>query len=303
MGTTGAMRPSILKLFLWGFGSWLLAGCQSPLPGDVSLNDPAARPSTVREVYIQALSELGPHRYTNILIPAVVEQKESPMIEAPVYLGDGAKKPLREPGPADSAEGVWWWPFKANADARSKVQHVKNIETAPSVRSPAKQPQGHVSEIRFGALKHAVAFGHAAKETGMDANVEMLFTSPDWLRMIWSPWPHMGFTINASETNTDFFYAGLTWEWAFLKDWFIDLGLGLSVHDGMLNNSQIAGKARFDRREFGCRALFRESLEIGYRLFGRHSLSVMWAHHSHASLCLDDDDGIDNAGLRYGYRL
>ena len=50
-------------------------------------------------------------------------------------------------------------------------------------------------------------------------------------------------------------------------------------------------------------ALFRESLELGYRLCDRHSLLVMGARHSHASLCHDEDEGIDNAGLRYGFRL
>jgi lipid A 3-O-deacylase len=152
-------------------------------------------------------------------------------------------------------------------------------------------------------LKHAVAFGHTAKESGVDANVEALFASPRWLDWAFSPKPHLGLTANASTTDTDFLYAGLTWEWAPVRWFFLDLSLDLSVHDGMLDNSMIEGKARFDRREFGCRALFRESLEIGTRFQERHSLSLMWAHYSHASLCSEENEGIDNAGLRYGYRL
>jgi len=137
----------------------------------------------------------------------------------------------------------------------------------------------------------------------MDGNVEALFRSPDWLAWAWSPRPHLGIVANGSKRATDFLYGGLTWEGTFWNALFIDLGLGLSVHDGMLDNSRIAGKDRRDRREFGCRALFRESLELGYRFRERHSVSLIWEHHSHASLCGEEDDGVDNAGLRYGFRM
>ncbi|MFQ5763650.1 MAG: acyloxyacyl hydrolase [Rhodospirillales bacterium] len=176
-------------------------------------------------------------------------------------------------------------------------------EAAAREEIPREGAGKTLAEVRIGALKHAIAFGHQAKETGMDANIEALFASPGWLDVLWSPRPHLGATLNASTTNTDFVYTGLTWDWAPLWGLFAGFGAGVSVHDGMLDNSQIEGKARFNRREFGCRALFRGSLEVGYRFLDRHSLSAMWAHHSHLSLCSEENEGIDNAGLRYGYRL
>jgi len=157
--------------------------------------------------------------------------------------------------------------------------------------------------VRIGALKHAVAFGHRSKEQGTDGNVEALFNAPDWLGWAFSPRPHLGLTANASQRATDFLYAGLTWDWTFRESFFVEFGFGFSVHDGMLDNSMIAGRARDDRREFGCRALFRESLEFGYRFLERHSVSLMWEHHSHGSMCSEENEGIDNAGLRYGLRM
>jgi len=137
----------------------------------------------------------------------------------------------------------------------------------------------------------------------MDGNVEALFHSPDWLGWAWSPRPHLGVVANGSKRATDFLYGGLTWGWMFWDALFVEVGLGISVHDGMLDNSKITGKDRRDRREFGCRALFREALEFGYRFRERHSVSLMWEHHSHGSLCSQENEGIDNAGVRYGYRL
>ncbi|MDH5749159.1 MAG: acyloxyacyl hydrolase [Rhodospirillales bacterium] len=174
-----------------------------------------------------------------------------------------------------------------------------------TARPAAAKPIGIVSEIRGGILKHAIAFGHDAKETGVDANLEVLFNSPDWwiFKALWEPRPHIGTSFNTSLTNTDQIYAGLTWEWSPVSWFFVDLGLGLTVHNGMLDNSMITHKSRYDRREFGCRVLFREALDIGWRITPNHSLSLMWSHISHGGLCHEENEGMDNAGIRYGYRF
>ena len=275
--------------FVWVLSLGLLAACQSP-PDEAALGSPPAW-LKVQDFYVQALARHGPYRFQHLYAPALIVGEVAPALPAaPVTVP--APVPVSVPAAAPGAEVAW----------AQGPEEERPVAQGPE-KAGRKDAPRTLSEVRLGALKHAVAFGQTAKETGADVNIEALFTSPDWLGPFWSPRPHLGITANASTKNTDFIYAGLTWEWMPFGDWFIDLGLGLSVHNGMLDNSRIEGKARSDRLEFGCRALFRESLEIGYRLFGRHSLSVMWAHHSHASLCLDDDDGIDNAGLRYGYRL
>jgi len=229
-----------------------------------------------------------------------------------------AAKPAAASQPAPVSESFFdrFWPSPTasraagSTAARPAVAEVRPrppAAPAAAVAATATRPRegggSGLSEIRVGALKHAVAFGHRSKEQGMDGNVEALFRSPGWLAWAYSPRPHLGIVANGSKRATDFLYGGLTWEWMYWDALFVDFSFGFSVHDGMLDNSEIAGKARFDRREFGCRALFRESLEFGYRFLERHSLSVMWEHHSHGSLCNEENEGIDNAGVRYGYRL
>ena len=55
-----------------------------------------------------------------------------------------------------------------------------------------------VDELKVGGLAHDVGFlGHHV-ESGADVNVELLFTSPDLLRYIGSPRPHIGADINTA---------------------------------------------------------------------------------------------------------
>ena len=174
--------------------------------------------------------------------------------------------------------------------------------------SKRKGKWGFVSEVRGGILKHAVAFGNDAKEKGVDGNIEVLFISPDMFEIIWSPRPHLGASFNASDDDTDQIYAGLTWEWEPFASMFVDFGFGFTVHNGNLSNDNgtmgaVPNPDETRRREFGCEVLFRESLEVGYRFNWTHSLSLLWDHISHGGLCNSENEGMDNAGLRYGYRF
>jgi len=184
---------------------------------------------------------------------------------------------------------------------------VQNVASAPATET-AQKPQpstgkwGWLSEIRLGVLKHSAAIStNTPKEKGVDGNIEVLFTSPDWLGWMWSPRPHIGASFNASSDDTDQVYSGLTWEWNPLGDFFIDASLGFSAHNGRLHVDG-ADEDSGRRREFGCKVLFRESVELGYRIMKRHSVSLIWDHISHGGLCDDENEGMDNAGVRYGYR-
>lgn len=152
---------------------------------------------------------------------------------------------------------------------------------------------GVISEIRVGALSHGIGPFASDEESGIDGNIEFLFNSPDFLEMVWSPRPHIGFSVN-SDGDTSQAYLGLSWEWTIWKNLFVGFSLGGSIHDGKLKTN------RTDRNELGCRILFRESLELGYRFLGRHSISAMLDHISNANLC-DKNEGLDNFGIRYGY--
>jgi hypothetical protein len=68
---------------------------------------------------------------------------------------------------------------------------------------------GPISEIRAGLFYHDAAIfvapgerdEHRVERTGVDANFELLFRSPDFLKIIGSPRPHIGATVNTRPTG------------------------------------------------------------------------------------------------------
>ena len=175
----------------------------------------------------------------------------------------------------------------------------------PATRMPAKPvhfvatPQASndkiISEIRVGALVHDEGpFSHR-KESGYDANLEILFTSPDFLGVVWAPRPHIGMSYN-SDGDTNQAYLGLTWEWMFFGNYFANFSLGGGYHDGFKETDKL------DRKSLGCSILFRESIDIGYRFGGVHSIMAHLDHISNAKLC-STNEGLESVGIRYGYHF
>src|SRR5690606_8870475 len=69
--------------------------------------------------------------------------------------------------------------------------------------------RGYLSEVRGGGLAHDVGVFGRSEEDGVDVNVELLFVSPDFLKPIWAPRPHIGASVSTSgETSQAYF--GLT---------------------------------------------------------------------------------------------
>jgi lipid A 3-O-deacylase len=164
-----------------------------------------------------------------------------------------------------------------------------------SAMAPAAKSEGlwGMSEIRIGALVHDIGPFSSNEEDGFDGNIEVLFVSPGFLDIIWAPRPHLGLSVN-SVGDTSQVYAGLSWEWSFWGHWFAGFSLGGSVHDGKFVTNRI------DRKELGCRVLFRESIEVGYRFGGKHAISGFLDHISNANIC-DKNEGLETTGIRYGY--
>lgn len=154
---------------------------------------------------------------------------------------------------------------------------------------------GILSEIRLGVLIHDEGPFSRNEESGTDVNLELLFVPPGYLRRIGSPRPHFGVTLNSSG-DTSQAYLGLSWEWDFWRNGFVGFSLGGAIHTGHLKSDAIV------RKELGCRLLFRESVELGYRFKQKHAVSVYLDHLSNAGIC-DQNEGLENFGLRYGYRF
>ena len=136
-------------------------------------------------------------------------------------------------------------------------------------------------------------------ETGADLNLEVLFPSPAFFRMLGAPRPHLGVSINTAG-QTNYGYIGITWSgrpWRSLltlpEGLFVAGSLGGGLHDGHLNSGPP------DRKLLGSRLLFRESVEAGYQLTRRMSLSVMLDHVSNAGLAAHNQ-GLTNFGVRIG---
>ena len=173
---------------------------------------------------------------------------------------------------------------------------------APRV-APRVAPQGDqssalwdvVSEVRGSLLAHDQGPFSSNKEDGVDINLEAIFVSPDILDVMGAPRPHFGLTANSSG-DTSQVYAGLGWEWDFWRSWFAGFSVGGAIHDGKNTTSAL------DRKELGCRVLFRESIDLGYRISKRHSVMGHLSHISNAKLC-SENEGLETAGIRYGHRF
>src|SRR5580658_1598263 len=138
--------------------------------------------------------------------------------------------------------------------------------------------EGWIDEGKLGVMYHDIPIGGDHREPGPDINGELLFASPDFLQAIGAPRPHLGGSLNTAGA-TSYGYFGLTWT---LAPWdgplFFGLGLGGAVHDGDLD------KDIPDRKELGSRILFHESVEGGWRISRRFSLSAFLDHMSNADL-------------------
>jgi len=153
-----------------------------------------------------------------------------------------------------------------------------------------------VSEVRGGVYAHDIDFWSFHREDGVDVNGEVLFVSPSFLDVLWAPRPHLGATVNTSG-NTSHAYGGLTWELPiFSTDFFVDGNLGLSVNNGRRDTDDP------DRKSLGSPVLFRLGAALGYNLTEQVNVSIQYEHMSNAYLA-NENEGMDNVGLRLGYRF
>jgi lipid A 3-O-deacylase len=173
---------------------------------------------------------------------------------------------------------------------------------AAAVPTAATAQTQLVDEFKFGVLAHDIGLFDKPVESGSDINFEMLFTPPEFFRVIGSPRPHLGGSLNtAGKTNDGYF--GLTWGITLLQNlfgWggsvFANGSLGGALQDGFRDS------APPDRKKLGSTALFRESVELGYQLTPNLSISGFVDHMSNANLA-PHNAGITDAGARLGFKF
>ena len=188
--------------------------------------------------------------------------------------------------------------LKVMSSTKKPVELIKTpkklLPSTTSTYTPISKT-GYLSEVRGGLLVHDEGPFSRNKEDGIDTNFEVLFKSPSILDTVYSPRPHLGATLN-SAGNTSQAYLGLTWDWDFYRDYFLNFSLGGAIHSGEKVTDDPKTKS------LGCSVLFRESLDLGYKVSGPHSVMLHLDHISNAKLC-STNEGLETFGLRYGYKF
>ncbi len=212
-----------------------------------------------------------------------------------------APQPLQPAQPAAPAPSV-----QATPPAPPQVAQPASVQPAAQSAQSAAPSSGStlkiLDELKLGFLAHDVGIGGHHKENGYDANGEILFASPWFFKYIWSPRPHFGIDGNLNG-KTNFYYGGLTWDWMFYRPgwsrddgFFAALALGGSVNDGKISTTLAT------RKSLGSHVLFREGLDLGYRVNSFLSFSGFIDHSSNAGLA-NRNEGITNAGGRIGFKF
>jgi len=151
-------------------------------------------------------------------------------------------------------------------------------------------------EIRGGLLAHDVPelWSGFRLEKGVDINAEVLLGQG--VPFLWGTVrPAIGGSVNTSG-YTSKAYVDARWERETPSGVFFGIGLGAALHDGNLEPTEV------DRKALGARVLFHIPFEIGLRFNERHSISVYFEHTSNA-YTRPSNEGLDDIGIRYGYRF
>lgn len=236
------------------------------------------RPATAGALYDMSIFLNQPHPFARAFARATRPVPQAVPLAVPLA------EIMARPAPVAA-------PVPRSAPVRAVAASVQEAEAADE--ATGRPLWGVISEVRLGALLHDQGLFSSHKEAGADINLEVLFTPPDLLEAIGSPRPHLGFSAHTLD-ETHHAYLGLTWEWTFLRRAFFDFSFGGAVHSGE-TNSGILG-----RKDLGCSVLLRAALDLGYRFAGRHAVMVSMSHLSNAKLC-DNNEGLENIGIRYGY--
>jgi hypothetical protein len=173
--------------------------------------------------------------------------------------------------------------------------------------SAAAGGAAHAQELRLGG-----GYAPHGPEKGASIVADVLFGPPKALRFLGSPRPYIGGQFSLDD-YTNYGQAGLIWRWEH-KRAYLDLGAGVSVHDGSLSLPQptpgLSDAENARRRavrdeyiEFDTRWLFHATFAVGLRLDERWALEIEGQHWSNGQLGNDTHDGADSLGLRVAYRF
>ena len=250
-------------------------GRSGPVAGGAGTPFQRIDPRLYDQSYIGVTQYRGP--YT--LQPGMIGQQPS-----------GATVVAANSGNFSAGGGATALPAPGERDALGR----RETDKAPSIYASGKLLQ----ELNFGLHYHDAAIFGNREEDGVALSFEAIFRTFEFLDDIGAPRPTIGGYVNTAG-DTSYAYAGVTWTWddVLTENLFVNLFLGLTVHNGGL--TRFGGQSG---KEFGSRIIFREAAEFGYRFGGKHGISLLVDHISNANTS-GNNEGLDSVGIRYGYRF
>jgi lipid A 3-O-deacylase len=171
----------------------------------------------------------------------------------------------------------------------------------PSAGGMEKEPNRidcrWLKEIRGGILAHDIdhLWSGSRKEGGIDLNAEVIFNRPEITVMTGTVGLNLGVSVN-TQGDTSKLYGGMLWELEMKSGIFLDLGLGIAVHDGELETTEEGKKA------LGSRILFRIPIEFGWSMNEHYRILFLFAHVSNGYFA-EPNEGLDTFGIRLAYRF
>jgi hypothetical protein len=170
------------------------------------------------------------------------------------------------------------------------------VGAATAAADDGQSANGILHEVKGGVLAHDVPdlWSGTDLEHGVAINGELSFTPSLDL-----PWgtirPAVGASV-ATNGHTSYAYADAHWEFAGPAGTFFSIGVGAAVHDGKLEPTSARDKA------LGSRVLFHVPLEAGIEFAEHYRVSLYFEHVSNGYLA-SPNEGLDNLGVRLGYRF
>ena len=158
-------------------------------------------------------------------------------------------------------------------------------------------------EVKQGVLAHDRGwFGKNREGFGPDYNFELMFNSPNILKKIGSPKPILGLT-QTSTGGSSLYYGGITWDANITKNWFVAGTTGIAYTNGLTKLTKGQVPTGDKKIQFGSKWLHRGAVELGWNFYGNDTISLMFSHVSHGSMLDNKNQGMDEFGIRYGYRF
>ena len=168
-----------------------------------------------------------------------------------------------------------------------------------------------LSEARFGVMQENICIldcNNANKEPGQNISAELLFKSPEFLDLIWSPKPYVMGSLSTN-SNTSFGGVGLHWSFPFSDKWSFEPSVGYVLHDGELNSPFPQGSPEGDAFTedhvlLGSRDLFRTTFGLHYDINEAWGAELLYEHLSHGQILGNGrNQGLDNIGVRISYKF